>query len=488
MKVVTAFQMKQCVRNDISLNRYTRDDYVFAVAMALKNQITSRPFTKVAVLAGPGEDGDFGLALACLLKKDGFPFTINSVDSEKHDFLSHLIENDIEVESNLRLVKTNIEEADCIVDCLFGIESDGMIEYPYNYMIDWTNDAHGYVISCDIPSGCDSDDGTVFDRCINADLTVVLQLPKAGLYIYPASQHTGKIVIESVGISYDSVAAIDNRMNVSSYREAAHMVPNRISHSHKGDYGNVLLIAGSEGMPGAAILCGKAILRTGAGLLTVMSYKQVLFQLSSVLYEAKTISFEEDSLYRTMEENNLKDYDLVVIGPGLGRNRVTEALLNWVMRSEVSVVVDGDGLYYLAQNKDLMKRKALTVITPHLGEYKRIFSFEQSRIAEDLRIINRDYENMMVVLKSENTIIAYKGNITFNPVGNNALAKGGSGDVLAGAIAGMLAQRSCYESVVAAVYVHSLSADYWLQNHSSYSLLASDVIEMMDRILFEMSR
>ncbi|MBQ9037718.1 MAG: NAD(P)H-hydrate dehydratase, partial [Erysipelotrichaceae bacterium] len=186
---------------------------------------------------------------------------------------------------------------------------------------------------------------------------------------------------------------------------------------------------------------------------------------------------------------NLNDFSMLVIGPGLGRSNDTEYILETALKSELPCVIDADGLFFLKNHLDLLKvRKALTVITPHLGEYQRIFDYKEDSIVNDLINISKEYDNTVIVLKGEHTLVAYQGKITVNTTGNNALAKGGSGDVLCGVIGALLAQRCDIDSVVAGVYIHSYGADKWVENNSSYSLMASDLIEMIDKVLFEMTR
>ncbi|MBQ1522330.1 MAG: NAD(P)H-hydrate dehydratase, partial [Erysipelotrichaceae bacterium] len=183
---------------------------------------------------------------------------------------------------------------------------------------------------------------------------------------------------------------------------------------------------------------------------------------------------------------NTDNYSLIVFGPGAGRNEITEKILVYVLKQDKDVILDADGLFYLKKHMDLLNRPKMTVITPHLGEYQRIFDYDPETIVSDLAEISEKYPTLITVLKSENTLTAYRGQITVNTTGNNALAKGGSGDVLCGFTAGLFAQKPDVSSVIAAVYIHSLAADYWIREHSSYSLLASDLIEQIDKILFEM--
>lgn len=487
MKVVSDYQMLQCERNEINQRRFTEEGYVLSVALTLENHILKAAPAEVTIITGPGRNGDYGLSLAALLKSDtGIKVNIGGITDKNNQFYKHLEEHSIEFEDNLRVLKGIIDDSRYIVDCIYGIELDGKIDYPALYLVEWINASKAHVLSCDVPSGLDAADGSIYGSCINADETLALQLPKLGLYLYPGSSHAGRITVEPVGLSYDSLNAIDSKVSINDDRDIAAMLPHRISHSHKGTYGRVLLIAGSQFMSGAAALCARAVLKSGAGLLTVMSYPSVLNVITNSLYEAKTISFEENNIHRVLEETDLSEFDLIIMGPGMGRNKTTETILRAILKSDRDLLIDADGLYYLKENMDLLERKARTIITPHLGEYQRIFEYHQETIIDDLLRITRTYPELIIVLKSERTLIAAKGEITINTTGNDALAKGGSGDVLAGMIGGLFAQRNSVQSVIAAVYVHSLAADYWLKSHSSYSLLASEIIDMADGVIFDL--
>lgn len=270
------------------------------------------------------------------------------------------------------------------------------------------------------------------------------------------------------------------------YEQIRKMLPVRYRHSHKGDYGKVLLIGGHDNTVGACIMCGRMILKSGAGLLTIMSYPETVRTAHEVLPEAMTLTINAEDIDSQLADLNTDNYSLIVFGPGAGRNEITEKILVYVLKQDKDVILDADGLFYLKKHMDLLNRPKMTVITPHLGEYQRIFDYDPETIVSDLAEISEKYQTLITVLKSENTLTAYRGQITVNTTGNNALAKGGSGDVLCGFTAGLFAQKPDVSSVIAAVYIHSLAADYWIREHSSYSLLASDLIEQIDKILFEM--
>ena len=370
-----------------------------------------------------------------------------------------------------------LEKAEVIVDCLHGCQLDHVLSNEEITLIETVNNANAFVLALDVPSGLNSDNGALYGACIKADVTLTLQAPKTGLYFYPGSEQAGKIIIAG------QVNNLTGDMFINNFKDIAEMIPVRKPHSHKGTYGKVLLIGGGPGMSGACLLAAKAILRCGAGMLTVMCHEEVWPVIGSNLPEAMTIPFTEDNYRKIWAQTDLSRYTLIAIGPGLGRTESTEYLLNRVLATELPCVIDADGLFFLQGHQELLNRKALTVITPHAMEYQRIFGFEQAKLIADLKRESLEYPNLVIVYKCEHTLIAHQGHITINTTGNNAMAKGGSGDVLCGLTAAFTAQRTDEKAVIAAVYLHSLAADQWLESHSSYSLLPSDLIAGVDRIL-----
>lgn len=487
MKVIKREQFNKLVDNDSIRNHYDKNNLLLAMALSIFEKIKALNWQNVLIVCGNNSNGDCGLLLADLLKKrcDNVSVEVVHFCLENRKYGELIKKDRIYVYSQIRDIKNIIAQSNNIVDCIYGINLNERVYYPYDLFIDWINENDkAYVLSCDIPSGLNCDNGSIYGNCIKANETITAQLPKVGMYLYPGNTYCGKIDIENIGISYQSIEEVQCDYQINDYQTIKKKIPQRYKHSHKGSYGKVLLIAGSEDTTGAAILCAKAIMKTGAGLLTVLSYKEVLDIFKISLPEAMTCCLQTNLIYQ-MEHFDFTRYDLIVIGPGLSRNNNTETLLRYVLKSDRNVIIDADGLFYLKNNLSLLKREQLTVITPHLAEYQRIFDYESSRILIDLAAILKIYENLIIVLKSENTLIAYKDSITINDCGNNALAKGGSGDVLAGCIGGFMSQRADLDAIIAAVYIHSYAADYWLKNHSPYSLLASDLIDSIDHILYE---
>jgi len=488
MKAFKRNQIKNIINEEIKMNRYSYDDLIFSGAISLCNVILKQNIEEVLIISGNNYNGDIGIALAnTLIKKTSIKPLLVHFNLSSRRF-SELLDEKVEVIDDVRKTVKIIETNIYIVDCMFGYDLSESIYYPFNYLIDKINDSNCYVLSCDVPSGINSDNGCVDRSTIKADGTVVLQLIKPGYYLYPASSYTGKLFVDNIGISHQVIEDASTDIFVNYLREIKEMIPQRIKHSHKMNYGKVLLIAGSEGKIGASLLCGSTIMKTGAGYLTVLSYPEVIQVFNNQLIEALTETFDVYNIRYQMENNfDFCRYSLIVIGPGLGVNSSTEYLVRRVLETDIPVVIDADGLNYLKNNLDLLKRDALTVITPHLGEFKRTFVYNQEIIIDDLQRYTNSFPNLAIVLKGEHTLIAYKGQVTINTTGNNALAKAGSGDVLCGIISGFLAQKCDIESIVAAVYIHSLAADYWCINNSQYSLLATDLIKMIDRILKQLT-
>ncbi|MDI9541051.1 MAG: NAD(P)H-hydrate dehydratase [Bacillota bacterium] len=488
MKAFKRNQIREIIDEEIKMNRYSYDDLIFSSAVSLCNVILKQGIEEVLIISGNNHNGDIGIALAdTLIKKTSVkPILVHFNLTSRR--ISELLDKSVEVINDVRKVSKMIEKDIYIVDCMFGYDISETIYYPFNYLIDKINESKCYVLSCDVPSGVDTDNGCIDRSTIKADATVVLQLIKPGYYLYPASSYTGKLIVDNIGVSYQTIEKTETDIFVNNLSEIKEMIPQRVKHSHKMSYGKVLLIAGSEGKIGASLLCGSAILKTGAGYLTVLSYPEVIKAFNSQLIEAVTETFDVYNIRYQMENNfDFRNYSLIVIGPGLGVNSTTEYLVRKVLETDIPVVIDADGLNYLKNNLELLKRDVLTVITPHLGEFKRTFVYNQKIIIEDLQRYTTSFPDLAIVLKGEHTLIGYQGKVTINTTGNNALAKAGSGDVLCGIISGFLAQRCDIESIISAVYIHSLAADYWCINNSPYSLLASDLIKMIDRILKQLT-
>ncbi len=432
-----------------SLNDQITDAMQKQAAMALAELIRERNPLRVVFLVSDGLKGTIGRQCCQYLHQQGI--------------LTELLREGDEFPS---------QEADVIVDALETAD-EGLLRA--------ANGALGHRLSIMIPCGIGIDNGAIRGEVFEAAETVCFDYPLSGLYLYPGSDHRGRItVLEGPFKETD----IESHLAVNSLTEVISRLPVRRKHSHKGTYGKVLLIAGSPGKSGACKLCGQAILRSGAGLLTVMVPRDILLTVENGLWEAMTVSYGDD-WKQAADDIDFSQYTTVVLGCGLGRDQRSEYLMIKALESPCDLLLDADGLYHLGKHLDLLKREALTVITPHEVEYQRVFPLKRETLLKDLEEITRRYPSLIIVLKGEHTITASRHLITFNTTGNDALAKGGSGDVLAGLIGGLIAQKPDYDSVTAGVYLHSLAADRWIEKHSRYSLTARDIIREYDDIIVE---
>lgn len=488
MKAVDSSQAQRIVQRDLNLHRLTVQDLILSAALNLEDRVLAHPGARVVFLCGEGLKGECGQVAAHLLRQDSTRQTTVALGRPKQSRYRPLLEHDgAELCSVSRQVREALRQADIIVDAVAAGKEEPAVLFPYDRWIQWANQSGAFRISLDVPSGVDADNGAADGTAFSADETCVLQIPKLGLYLYPGSGCAGKLVIEPVGLSWDAVSSVDSGLNVLEESQVREMIPRRRSHSHKGTYGKVLLIAGSDGTTGAAVLAGKAILKTGAGLLTILSYPETLNALRTNLPEAMTRTLDAKDVKRSIQALDLSRFSLIVIGPGLGVNADTVELLKAVLATDRPVIVDADGLTGLSQCVGLLARPYLTILTPHIGEYGRLFDPEPHTLPQHLReLTGTIYPHTVIVLKGDRTLISHDGRLEINAIGNNALAKGGSGDVLTGVIGGFAAQQPGWQAAAAGVYVHAKAADDWVKHNSHYSLLASDLIEEIDNVLCAM--
>ena len=270
----------------------------------------------------------------------------------------------------------------------------------------------------------------------------------------------------------------------------------RKNDAHKGDFGHVFIIAGSRGLTGAAYLCAKGALLSGAGLVTLGIAQSQYAIVCRKLTEAMTMPLPETkqgslSLKAFSQIKKFsKDKDVLAIGPGLSRNKSTQSLVRKIISSiDIPMVIDADGLNALSGHLDILKkRKALTIITPHPGEMGCILGRKTSHIQKNRRILAKqlaDMYNIVIILKGQGTIVAEGGGKVFkNWTGNPGMAKGGSGDVLTGITAAFLGQSgNAYEAAKLAVYAHGLAADLAVKQTGQLSLLATDILNKLPIVL-----
>ena len=393
-----------------------------------------------------------------------------------------------------------IAEADLIVDAVLGT---GLREAPTGLAaaaIAWMRARHDSgvpVVAVDLPSGVPSDGGAFGWPAVDATLTVTFAALKRGHVLPPAAGHCGEVIVADIGISKESVEASSPSLFLLEDADAAAAFPVRRRGAHKGDFGHVLVVAGSVGKAGAAVLAASGALRGGAGLVTAATPAPCLSAVAAARAEVMTAplpSTAGGALARAALEPLLAlalERDAVVLGPGLGQEPETRALVRaFVAACPVPLVVDADGLNALAPSAAdpagalaALRRATPTVLTPHPGEMARLSSRStrevQAARPETALALARE-TGAIVVLKGERTIVAAPvGHAAVCAAGNPGMATGGTGDVLAGLVGSLLARHGALLAATAGVVVHGRAGDIAARERGEEGMTAGDLIEAL---------
>ena len=368
-----------------------------------------------------------------------------------------------------------------IVDALFGTGLSKPLEGTELEIVERINSSGLPVISVDIPSGVDGATGKAMGLAVQATETVTFHRAKHGHFLYPGRELTGKLTISDIGIlsEWDGAQGID----ILEKEDASALLPDRPRNSHKGTFGHVLVVAGSEGMSGAAVLCTRAAMRSGAGLVTAACTFPSLsiLQTGAPCAMARVVSdidhIEAASAQALRELMNGKA--ALAIGPGIGRHEDTWQALLPLIESDIPKVVDADALFLLARHGGKVGQN--TVLTPHAGEMAKLCGTDvQSVLDAPVESVQQlaGEMNCCVLLKGATTVIAQGEELSMNITGADAMATGGSGDVLTGMIAGLLAQ-GCPISDAARLgaYYHGLAGEQAAADLGSRAVTAMDICE-----------
>lgn len=448
-------------------------------------------FTKVLVLCGSGNNGGDGYAVARLLHLKGHSVDICFVGNENSRSEENQNQKRITDYYQISTV-TNIEEKEysVIIDAIFGTGLKRNIEGHYHDIIMKANHKNAKKVAIDIPSGIHDSTGEIMGIAFKADITVAIAFVKRGLILHPGTQYTGKICEADIGITADLLGKPEALTVGYDKEDLSKNYPKRRSNSHKGSYGKVLIIAGSKGMSGAAYLSAKAAYTVGAGLVQIYTTADNRIILQQLLPEAIV------KTYDTYDETELRELllwaDVVGIGCGLGKSETSVHIVRQTLKeAKCPCVVDADALNILAENESWMNHLNQDVImTPHMKEMSRLLHCSVSELNENrfeyLEHFVSKY-GVTCALKDARTLVQKKGEFIYlNLSGNAAMAKGGSGDVLTGIIAGIVGQKTdCYSAACLGVYLHGLAGDYAKEKKGSFSVLASDIIEGICGVLRE---
>ena len=412
---------------------------------------------RVTLLVGPGNNGGDALACACELREKGAVVNVVLPGGRRPTSALALaqLERWTQAGGTTYDDPYMTEKADCVVDGLFGTGLAKPITGDYLDAVLWFNERQALKVSLDIPSGLNPVTGHwtgSYPGC-SADVTITFLCVKSGLYMCEGADAAGEIVLNELDVSVPL-----SPLSVIGTDEFPRVLRPRVKNSHKGDYGSVAVIGGTDGMIGASILAARAALISGAGRVTLecraehaphvdMVYPEIMFATKPV---------------------NLEDFDAIVLGCGLGTSAEAKARVIEALNCQKPLILDADALNIIAadiKHQDMvLARRAPTVLTPHPGEAARLLRRDTAGVTADRVAACRELAvqtGAIVVLKGAGTVISMRSSRTWiNPTGSPMLATGGSGDVLAGMIGAMFAQGyDMVESVLAAVYFHGLSAE-----------------------------
>jgi NAD(P)H-hydrate epimerase len=451
---------------------------------------------RFVVVCGVGNNGGDGLVVARkILSGRGRVKVFIIGDPAK---FSGAAKKNFEIASRLALeihsvetagpMRTDIAHADAVVDALFGTGLTRHVTGPYREVIELINAKGRRIFSLDVPSGIDGDTGKVLGLAVRAHATIAFGLPKRGNLLYPGYEHGGNLFVSPISFP----PALQDRRNIKVSINTSIPLPTRNKEGHKGDFGEVLFIAGASNYLGAPYFAAYSFLKAGGGYARLAAPASIAPYIAAkgseiVLIPQKETTGGSLSRKNRSELLSLADkMDLVVIGPGLSLNDETQDLVSdLAAKIEKPLLVDGDGLTAISSNlKILQKRKAPTILTPHLGEMSSLTQKKVADIDRDkIGILQKTAKELsaLIVLKGAHSLIGYPdGQVFINMSGNPGMAKAGTGDVLTGTIAAMHGLGlPVPEAVRKGVFIHGFAGDLAAEARGEDSISAQDILEYL---------
>ena len=450
-------------------------------------------YNTIVVFAGPGNNGGDALAVARILASEGLKVkawlfnTTGRLSADcktNRDRLTGMKELDSFTMVIDEFDPPTLDASTLVIDGLFGVGLNKPLTGGYASLVKYINASPSKVVSIDMPSGLmsESNEYNVRSNIIRADVTVTIQQPKLSFLFAENQQFIGELKVVDINISKEGMAQVDAHVTILEEDDVRCRMRQRDDFAHKGTMGHALIIAGSRGMAGAAMLATKACLRSGVGKVTVHTPAANIIPLQIGVPEA-ILDIDPDNCFFT-EAVSTDRFQAMGIGPGLGNNENSAiTMIGQLRRAQCPIVIDADAINILATHKAWMQQlPAGCILTPHIGEFERLegaSSDSYDRLSK--AIILADRQQAYIVLKGHNTaIVTPGGRIMFCPTGNSGMATAGSGDVLTGVITALLARGYAQaDACLVGTYLHGLAGDIAAKKIGKESLMASDIIDAL---------
>ncbi len=486
IKILSSKQIKEIDRHTITNEPIDSIDLMERVAFCLfENLINNHGYKPVILLAGCGNNGGDAVALFRLLNNAGIEsklIIINANDKFSDDCyvnIKRLETNNIKFLCCKTLKDfPKIDKESIIIDGIIGSGLNKPITGFYAEIIEHVNKLPNHKISIDIPSGLFSENNRGNNgSIIMADETYTIQIPKLSFFFPENEKYVGNWSMVHIKLHPEAINIAETKYFYTEYSDIKDIYIPRKKNVYKGTFGHSLIVAGGEGKYGTMVLCASSCLRSGSGLVSVLTNKNGVSVLNSSIPEAMTITQSRKNICA-----DLSLFSSIAIGPGIGVNSKSEKLLIKTAKNyHKPMVIDADALSLIANNLSILDVIPKgSVFTPHIGEFDRLFgksidNFERIEKASDFCI----KYGMILVLKGKNSaIVDQTGNVYFNPTGNQGMATAGSGDVLTGIICGLLSVGyNPKNAAMFGVWIHGKAGDIALRKESYESLIATDIIK-----------
>ena len=513
MKIVTAHQMRELDRRTIHEagvpGKTLMERAGSGVVSAMEETFGALKGKTVTIFCGKGNNGGDGFVVARLLrqKRSAVQVCLLAHTRDLKGDAKLMYQRFVKGAGRSKVLSAPspdhvhqlVRDSRMLVDALLGTGTSSPIIGPYHEAIQAMNASEAPTVAVDLPSGIDADTGATLGTAVQADMTVTFGNPKLGLFLEAGIDHAGRVHCVDIGIPSQYVEDLHLSIELLTPAAIRPWLPKRPASSHKGTFGHAGIIAGSSGKSGAAALAAKAALRSGAGLVTVATPASVQASVASGIPEVMTLPLPETADHTLSREalpplqTFLQSRSAIGMGPGLSTHAETaDVIRTLIAQCDRPLVIDADALNALAGHTSLLRSRPLSpILTPHPGEMARLLGESMAGFVNRNRLgIARDFaraHSSIVVLKGARTILAHPdGATSISPTGNPGMATAGTGDVLTGMLAGLLAQGvSPWEGAQSGVFLHGLAGDLAARTYGYPSLMAGDLLASLPQALTE---